>query len=496
MNQLSIKARVRCMAVALVVCSTAANADDPPALGGLSFDVDVGPSQSVIGDVDGDGDLDLVLHHTFFVSQITLLRSQGDGSFESGELLAYFGALSAFTSPARLELFDLDDDGDLDLLALPTAVFLNDGEGDFGEPLPIAWQPHLDQPVSVRTGDLNGDDQLDFVLFGLSQVGGETVCSPHVFVGAGDGSFTAAPAQPELAGSCVAQFELFDMDGDETLDIVGANLADGAITSMRGLGDGIFLPQVPVAILPPSSGVPVTFADLNGDDWVDVIFGSELEPQLWVGLGGPTGDFTLQQSVPLPMPVDTSPTALVTGDFDGDGLLDVASSTLGVGGIWLHVGDGAGGLTLVGEMRPGTWTFGLQVADFGADGRDDIVGCSYAGDEVLVLRGSANSFVDIDFGGSELVLSGSGSTAPEAQANLVVQGASGQPVAYLASIDTALLPLADGLLVPALSGVLVLAPDDAPLAFRWPVGIPEATQVLVQAASSGKLSNAVAIVAR
>lgn len=485
-------------AAGMALSAPAALAGDPPALGGVEFDLFPfpAPSSSVLGDVDNDGDVDVIAQHSFFISRATLSLSDGNGLLAAPVEIAQFGGVSAFTSPSRLELYDIDGDGNLDLLALPMSVWLGDGKGQFAPPLPIDWQSFMDQPLTAGSGDINGDGLLDLVVFGLSNTPGGSVVAPQAYAGQGDGTFVPLPSQPILAGVGLVQFDLFDFDHNGTLDIVGSNLAQGTVVALRGLGDGSFLPTTNLLLLPPTAGLPTTFADLNADGWVDVIVGSELNPQLWVGLGGPTGDFSLMPSVPLPMPVDTSPTALVTGDFDGDGHLDVATSTFGVGGVWVHTGDSTGALSLVGEMLPGDWTFGLSVADMGNDGRDDVVACSWAGDYIVVMHGAPDSFVDVGFGGGSLTLTGAGSTSPNALTTLHVAGAAGQPVAYLAALAPGFLAFADGVLLPSTTGLLKIMPADAPLAFRWPGDISAGTQVLVQAASGGRLSNALAVVAR
>jgi len=486
------------LAGTLALSPPAVQAGDPPALGGVAFDVlpFPAPSNSALGDVDNDGDIDVIAQHSFVISRATLSRSDGNGLLAAPVEVAQFGGVSAFTAPNRTELSDVNGDGNLDLLALPMSVWLGDGTGLFAPPLFIDWQSFMDQPLTSRTGDIDGDGLLDLVLSGLTTTAGGSTVSVQAYAGQGDGTYLPLPPQPALSLSGMPQFELFDVDHDGALDIVGSNLALGTMAALHGVGDGTFLPAVSLVALPATAGLPTAFADLNADGWVDVLLGSELNPQLWVGLGGPSGDFTLLPPVPLPIPVDTSPTALVTGDFDGDGHLDVASSTFGVGGVWLHTGDGTGALSLVGEMRPGDWTFGLSVADLGNDGRDDVVACSWAGDDIIVLHGATDSFVDIGFGGGSLTLTGAGSTMPNALSTLSIAGAAGQPVAYLSALNPGFLAFADGVLLPSTTGLLKITPADAPLAFRWPGDIPAGTQVLVQAASGGRVSNALAVVAR
>ena len=108
---------------------------------------------NVLGDVDGDGDLDVVFARSGAANQVYL--NDGSGTFtDSGQTLG--GTAQTFS----VSLGDLDGDGDLDLFEANRAgeanrVYLNDGAGNFtdtGQTLRHAWTAGaLNSAISTAT---------------------------------------------------------------------------------------------------------------------------------------------------------------------------------------------------------------------------------------------------------------------------------------------------------------------------------------------------------
>jgi hypothetical protein len=181
------------------------------------------------GDVDGDGDLDLVKINR---GQELVLINGGQGVFADGTA-ARFPVVD--DSSRGAELADLDGDGDLDLVVgnsrgQPVALYFNDGQGvfqteDFGmTPLPDETDSGL------AAADLDGDGDLDVYLPNAG-----AFVSGHGFLGGPDRYFRndgrgrfaertrrhfAPPSDPSTDA------ELGDIDGDGDLDLVVANSGD------------------------------------------------------------------------------------------------------------------------------------------------------------------------------------------------------------------------------------------------------------------------------
>ena len=117
-----------------------------------------------IGDVDGDGDLDILIGNAVSAGggqPDPLFLNDGDALFsDSGQAL---GAPNAFTQD--IAFADVDGDGDLDIVIAdegdPDRVFLNDGRGDFTDSGQVLASERLNVTNSIALGDLDGDGDLD-----------------------------------------------------------------------------------------------------------------------------------------------------------------------------------------------------------------------------------------------------------------------------------------------------------------------------------------------
>jgi hypothetical protein len=270
-------------------------------------------------DINGDGHLDLIAlgsnNGTAFQSYLAVLLGNGDGTFQT--------ALSPFLAGHEsngLALGDFNGDGIADIVTANSgdnavAVFLGNGNGTF--------QPGVTYPVtgvySVSIGDANGDGHLDLIA--------TTATGISVLPGVGDGTFGTAVAH--AGGSITEQAVVGDFNADGKLDVATANFGSSNMTVFLGNGDGTF--QAPVAYVtnvtgphPGSDSIRITSGDFNGDGIEDLAVGSTYEQGSYF-LG--KGDGTFQ---PLGALNTAGPSGLaynwgiVSGDFDGDGLDDLA----------------------------------------------------------------------------------------------------------------------------------------------------------------------------
>ena len=180
-----------------------------------------GSQAAALGDLDGDGDIDVFSANDSAVidAQGDLERNQPDrvwlndgrGHFsDSGQRLGQFPS-------AAVALGDLDGDGDLDAFVAtrgPALVWLNDGAARFTD----SGQRLGDQRArSVWLGDLDGDGDLD------SLVGSEE----GAFIWLNDGSGRFAPSRQELIIPKYYATALGDLDGDGDFDLFAGYLNQG-----------------------------------------------------------------------------------------------------------------------------------------------------------------------------------------------------------------------------------------------------------------------------
>jgi len=316
-------------------------------------------------DLNGDGKLDLVGNPSG-QNAISVRLGNGDGTFQSE--VDYPTGCSPNNS---LVVRDFNEDGKLDVAVACTgvvSVLLGNGDGTF--------QPYIQSPIDpggvatgLDAGDFNGDGKLDLVV-GYQDLAGNDV---SVLLGNGDGTFQAPvdyATGNEPNGVTVA-----DLNQDGNLDIVAANFAvfaGNTVSVLLGNGDGTFQPQVEYTT--SSGALNVIAADFNGDGKLDLAVvcacgntnncGNPDEVSILLG----NGDGTFQSRVDYP--VTNFPVTLSSGDFYGDGKLDLLVADLNTAQVSLLHGNGDGTFgpaVLYGQT--GTWPVGIATGDFNGSGK-------------------------------------------------------------------------------------------------------------------------------
>jgi len=195
--------------------------------------------------------------------------------------------------------------------------------------------------------------------------------------------FLARRDYPEIGGFGIA---LADTRGNGSLDVIGVGY--GAINVLFGAANGTFH-QGPTSQVGTADIISPTAADLDGDGRTDIVFSGYLNNQGATGVGVSlgNGDGTFQSAVTYPAGTDRFIGNLVTGDFNGDGILDAV--TAGESGIWLFIGKG-GGIFNPGVLIPvPTDGQGGQVAAarFNHDGNLDLAVTTPTGFAILLGNG-------------------------------------------------------------------------------------------------------------
>jgi hypothetical protein len=335
------------------------------------------PVTAMAGDLNGDGTLDLITAST--VDGLGVLLGQGDGSFAAGQTLGdgpwgVWGTSLPMVAPngdvwgPSLALADLNGDGHLDLVTVKGPnVRLGKGDGTFAEAVSYGAA----KPSSIALGDLDGDKHLDIIAVNR---GAGTV---SVLLGKGDGTFAASVDYPAGDEPWVAV--VGDLDGDGASDLVV--VADKVANVLLGKGDGTLGTRAEIqSPLPGSTDVPsAALGDVNGDGKLDLAVGWG-NGLLYILLGQGNGKFGAAS--------DSGGSGSVCSllDLNGDGKLDLMTPYY----VQFGKGDGSfGNPTSYSTGTGETATFAVP-GDFNGDGLIDLAvtfGSSPAG-WVGVLRGT------------------------------------------------------------------------------------------------------------
>ncbi len=198
-----------------------------------------------LGDIDGDGDLDLVVGNGFlyqspytltYGEQNRLLRNDGQGHF-TDVTATQLPVDDDFTQAVALG--DVDGDGDLDLVCGNTdslfqsgqnRLYTNDGQGHFTDATAAQFPAVNDKTDGLAFGDVDGDGDLDLVAGNYFWAGQAN----RLFVNDGAGTFADATVlRLPMTGHNTADAALADLDGDGDLDLVCAAMPGGNILPGR-----------------------------------------------------------------------------------------------------------------------------------------------------------------------------------------------------------------------------------------------------------------------
>ncbi|HEY5083636.1 MAG TPA: VCBS repeat-containing protein, partial [Rhizomicrobium sp.] len=224
-------------------------------------------------------------------------------------------------------------------------------------------------------GDFNGDKKLDLA------VANYTDNTVTILLGNGDGTFTPSADSPVSVGGAPDSVIAGDFNGDGRLDLAIANSTDNTLTILLGGGDGTFT----AATSAPVTGTTpygLAVGDFNGDGKLDLAV-ANFYGAATILLGNGDGTFTAGASPTMP---NNNGSAVVAGDFNGDGKLDLAVAYPDNSTVTILLGKGDGTFTAVpgccGDSAQVIHVFDMVSGDFNGDGKLDLA-LAVENDEVI-----------------------------------------------------------------------------------------------------------------
>ncbi len=342
------------------------------------------PTAIAAADINGDGLLDVVILSTNTNAlYVVLQRKSREPVITPIEIFNTNGALN-------IGIGDVNGDGRPDLV-IPTGsgvnVLLNEGRGNFGAPT-IASTGGAN---FVVLADVNNDKHVDLVLSTGQYCCGTAVT---VLLGDGKGDFTAPSSQPGFYDT-VPEIAVADFNQDGKLDIAAASQFFGYFEMALGNGDGTFQPPETISLPTGFSGsYALAAGDLNKDGVPDVAvlaYGNYAEYALtFLNQGG--GVFGTPTTYAVQSNADSLQLApLVTGSGTG-AANDLLVSTPGNGDVVSLLLNNGKGVFQDGLLEgPSAQSLYLVTGDFNSDGHLDLASVSSAGLSVLLNTGTDTS---------------------------------------------------------------------------------------------------------
>ena len=317
---------------------------------------DLAPNGVAVGDLNGDGHLDVVVSNTDNPGTIAVLLGNGDGTLQAPVTYA------AGSWPQFLLIADFNKDGHPDVAVVNRAIgtpgqvliFLGNGDGTFKAP--VAYGPFTDA-FSLAVGDFKRDGKLDIAVAD-SRSGG-------LLLGKGDGTFTYGSS---IGATNVLGFAVADFNRDHKLDLVAANNNGSQVQMLLGNGKGTFTLSSTYSVATPP--IALLAKDLNGDGIPDFVASDEavnnLDSNVTVFLSSGNGYVGTEYQY------GAEPRSISFGAFNGRSDIVTANEFNGNLDIFLNEGKGVFAPPIV-LPDGGLNAAYLAVGDLNGDKKPDIV---------------------------------------------------------------------------------------------------------------------------
>ncbi|CAF3155451.1 unnamed protein product [Rotaria sp. Silwood2] len=299
----------------------------------MNYTIGEYPTAVQVGDIDRDGILDVAVACEAGV--LSILIGYGGGLFK--HVVNYNSASSGLTF---IIAADIDSDTDLDIVAASAAgsniqIFYGNGNGTFQNAFIVYTIPQPSYIYNMISGYFNNDTLLDFAVVS-SNTSNQSVA---VFLGATGGNLTIPPVyystRPSVSSRSICAA---DVDRDGHVDLVVANYDLNTLSIFKGDGRGVFQTTANTVTLGSAQGPnSIVTADFNGDNIPDLAVSFQTSQSVMMLLGNGGGSFTSKSIVPTNAISSSSPRYLYAADLNHDGRPDITLGDFGANRVGIFL---------------------------------------------------------------------------------------------------------------------------------------------------------------